>query len=298
MSTIKNLKTMLVCLDLTDIDPNLIDYAAFLSQSLGMDKVIFIHAIQAYDLPDKSSKKFPDLKTDLRQRIEDEINSVVSNHFKKNIETEVITKIEDEDAANMIIDFTRKESVDLALIGQKYGEDRTGHYGHKIAAEALTDLMFIPEEPDLSLDTILCAVDFSKVSEKAFRRCLNISKAVNTKLICYYLYDTQKSYFPATTFKTKGMLEKRIYNRFRKFLAKFGLNPDDVELRIGVSEEFKSQAEKLYEEAEAQDVDLLVVGARGKTSVVTSLLGNVTEGLRKMEKQMPIMIMKNVKTKE
>jgi nucleotide-binding universal stress UspA family protein len=298
MSTIKNLNTMLVCLDLTEIDRSLIRYASYLSQALELKKVIFFHAIQAYDLPDKSSKKFPDLESDLSTKIKSEINSVVSSHFKRNINTDVITRIENEDAANVIIDFTRKEEVDLALIGQKYGEDRSGHYGHKIAAEALTDLMFIPEDPELSLNKILCAVDFSKVSEKAFRRCLDISRAVDAPIICHYLYGTHKSYFPATTIRTKGVMEKKIRKRFRKFLKKFDLTPDDVELRLRVNEEFKSQAEKLYDEAEEQKVDLLVVGAKGKTSVVTSLLGNVTERLRRMEKQMPVMIMKNVKTRE
>ena len=298
MSTIKNLNTMLVCLDLTEIDRSLIRYASYLSQALELKKVIFFHAIQAYDLPDKSSKKFPDLESDLSTKIKSEINSVVSSHFKRNINTDVITRIENEDAANVIIDFTRKEEVDLALIGQKYGEDRSGHYGHKIAAEALTDLMFVPEDPELSLNKILCAVDLSKVSEKAFRRCLDISRAVDAPIICHYLYGTHKSYFPATTIRTKGVMEKKIRKRFRKFLKKFDLSPDDVELRLRVNEEFKSQAEKLYDEAEEQKVDLLVVGAKGKTSVVTSLLGNVTERLRRMEKQMPVMIMKNVKTRE
>ena len=297
MSNIKNLNTILVCLDLTDIDRSLIRYASYLSQTLELKKVIFFHAIQAYDLPDKSSKKFPDLESDLSTKIKSEINSVVSSHFKRNINTDVITRIENEDAANVIIDFTRKEEVDLALVGQKYGEDRSGHYGHKIAAEALTDLMFIPEDPELSLTKILCAVDLSKVSEKAFRRCLDISRAVNAPIICHYLYDTHKSYFPATTFRTKGVIEKKVRKRFRKYLNKFNLSPDDVELRVRVNEEFKSQAEKLYEEAEEQKADLLVVGAKGKTSVVTSLLGNVTERLRRMEKQMPVMIMKNVKAR-
>lgn len=298
MSNIKNLNTLLVCLDLTEIDRYLIEYASYLSQTLEMDKVIFFHAIQAYDLPDKSSKKFPDLETDLSTKIKAEINSVVSSHFKRKINTDVITRIEDEDAANVIIDFTRKEDVDLALIGQKYGEDRSGHYGHKIAAEALTDLMFVPEEPDLKLDKVLCAVDFSRDSEKAFRRALDIAQSTNSTIICHYLYDSSKSYFPATTIRTKGVLDKKVHKRFRKFLKKFDLTPDDIELRMRVNEEFKSQAEKLYEEATSLEVDLLVVGAKGKTSVVTSLLGNVTERLRRMEKQMPVMIMKNVKTRE
>jgi nucleotide-binding universal stress UspA family protein len=158
--------------------------------------------------------------------------------------------------------------------------------------------MFVPEEPDLKLDKVLCAVDFSRDSEKAFRRALDIAQSKNSNLICHYLYDSSKSYFPATTIRTKGVLDKKVHKRFRKFLKKFDLTPDDIELRMRVNEEFKSQAEKLYEEAASLEVDLLVVGAKGKTSVVTSLLGNVTERLRRMEKQMPVMIMKNVKTKK
>lgn len=295
MRSINHLNTLLVCLDLTDIDQYMIEYAAFLSQKLKMGKVIFLHAIQAYDLPDKSSKNFPDLKTSLSQRIEEEINSVVSSHFKQKIDTNVITKIEHEDAANVIIDFTRKEKVDLTLVGQKYGEDRTGHYGHKIAAEAATDLMFIPEKPEMRVNKILCATDLSKASEEAFERALDIAKAADTELMGYYLYDIRKSYFPATTMRTQRMLEKKIQHRFRKYLARFDVDPESVPLELGVNEEFKSQAEKLYETAEAENADLLIVGARGRTSVVTTLLGNVTERLRRIEKQIPVMIIKNNK---
>jgi nucleotide-binding universal stress UspA family protein len=295
MGSINHLNTLLVCLDLTDIDQYLIEYAAFLSQKLKMGKVIFFHAIQAYDLPDKSNKNFPDLKTSLSQRIEEEINSVVSSHFKQKIDTNVITKIEHEDAANVIIDFTRKEKVDLTLIGQKYGEDRTAHYGHKIASEAETDLMFIPENPELQLNKILCATDLSKDSEEAFLRALDIATAVGTPLMCYYLYDIRKSYFPATTMRTQSMLEKKIRKRFRKYLTRFDVDPESIPLELGVNEEFKSQAEKLYESAETEKIELLIVGARGRTSVVTTLLGNVTERLRRIEKQIPVIIIKNSK---
>ena len=297
MNTIKNLNTMLVCLDLTDIDQALIRYASFLSQALETNKIIFIHAIQAYDLPDKTSKKFPDLRSSLSTTIEEEINSVVSNHFKKQIKTEVVTKIEDEDASEVIIDFIEKEKVDLTLVGQKYGEDREGHYGQRIAEQAQSDLMFVPEDPVDSLERILCAVDFSEASEKAFLRALEISRKAESRLTCHYIYDTSKSYFPASTLKTTSYIEKQFNKRFKKFLKKFDLKPEDVNCKFDVDDSLTSQAEKTYRTAKEEESQLVIIGAKGKTTSVTTLLGNITENLRRMDKEIPVMIMKNLKKK-
>jgi nucleotide-binding universal stress UspA family protein len=297
MNTIKNLNTMLVCLDLTDIDHALIRYASFLSQALETNKIIFFHAIQAYDLPDKSSKKFPDLKTSLSKTIEEEINSVVTNHFKKQIKSEVVTKIEDEDASDVIIEFIEKENVDLTLLGQKWGEDRQGHYGQKIASHAQSDLMFIPEEPESSVSKILCAIDFSEAAEKAFRRALDISKTLNSEIVCHYIYDTSKSYFPASTLKTTSALEKKFLKKYKKFLKKFDMKPEEVQCRHDIEEGLNSQAEKSYKVAKEEDVQLMIIGAKGKTSSVTTLLGNITENLRRMDKEIPVMIMKNLENK-
>lgn len=294
MNDIKNLNTILVCLDLTDIDHSLIQYASFLSRTLETDKIIFIHAIQAYDLPDKSSKKFPDLQSSLSKTIEEEINSVVSDHFKRQVKTEVITKIEDEDASQVILNFIEKESIDLTLIGQKPGEAREGHYGHKIASHASSDLMLIPEEPKLDISKILCAIDLTDDSRKAFRRSRDIAKVTRSELVIQYIFDVSKSYFPAATLKSTTNLEKNFKKKLNKFLKKFELKSDDIHYRYAINDTFKSQGEKLYQAADEEQADLVIIGASGQTESVTSLLGNVTENLRRMEKEIPIMIMKNL----
>ncbi len=296
MNTIKQLNTLLVCLDLTEIDEHLIQYASFLSEALDTERVIFLHAIQAYDLPDKKSKKYPGLQSTLSQTIRKEITNAVSERFRRGTKTEVITKIEDEDAAELIIDFTRKEEVDLTLIGQKFGEDRAGRYGQKIATQVQSDLLFVPENPDYSLNKILCAIDFSRQSERAFTRALDIQKATGAKLTCYYIYDTSKSYFPATTLRSSSALEKNMEKKYRKFLKKFDLTPDQVPCHFELNDQIRGHAERINRQAEAEQAHLLVIGCRGQTSKVTSLLGNVTENIRRMDMDMPVMIMKNLKT--
>lgn len=297
MDKIKELNTLLVCLDLTEIDQHLIQYASFLSEALQTERVIFLHVIQAYDLPDKKGKKHPDLESTLSQTIRKEITSAVSERFRKGTKTEVITRIEDEDASEVVIDFTRKEEVDLTLIGHKFGEDRAGRYGQKIATQVQSDLMFVPESPEFSVEKILCAIDFSRESERAFRRALDIQRLTGAGFTCYYIYDTSKSYFPATTLRSSSTLEKNMQKKFRKFLRKFDLTPDQVSCQFELNDQIQGHAERITRQAEEEESNLLIIGTRGQTSRVTSLLGNVTENIRRMDMEMPVMIMKNLKKK-
>jgi len=284
---------LLVCLDLTEIDQYLIQYASFIGEALHVERVVFLHAIQAYDLPDKKSKKYPDLETSLSQTIRREIHNAVSEQFHTDIRTEVVTKIEDEDAADMIIDFTSKEPVDLTLVGQKFGEDRAGRYGQKIATQAKSDLMFVPESPELSVEKILCAIDFSSNSERAFQRALDIRRVTGAQLTCHYIYDTSKSYFPATTLRSSSNLEKTARKKFRKFLQQFDMTPEDVHCNFDFDDKIKGHAAHINEEAETQKSQLVIIGAKGQAGSETSLLGNVTENIRRMDVEMPVMIMKN-----
>lgn len=286
---------MLVCLDLTDIDHHLIQYASFIGEALHVNRVVFLHAIQAYDLPDKKSKKYPDLETSLSQTIRREINNIVSERFQSGIQTEVVTKVEDEDAADMIIEYTRNEPVDLTLLGQKFGEDRTGHYGHKIATQVKSDLMFVPESPELAVEKILCALDFSENSERAFQRALDIRQVTGAEMTCHYIYDTSKSYFPATTLRSSSNQEKAARKKFEKFLEKFDATPQDVPCNFEINDKIKGHAARIHAEAESQKSQLVIVGAKGQATSVTSLLGNVTENIRRMDMEMPVMIMKNTR---
>src|SRR6056297_168174 len=284
---------VLVCLDLTEIDEHLIQYASFISQTLNVDKVTFIHIIQAYDLPDRSGKELPQIETSLNKNIKEEIGEISNSKFQKETKIDVITKIEDEDAANIIIDFVKKEEFDLVLIGQKFGQDREGRYGQKIAASIDTDIMFVPQGAPLSFENILCAIDLSKESEKAFALAKNFTIKTGKKLSCYYIFDTSKSYFPASTLESYSALGNKAQKKFKKFLKKRDIKEKEVNFYFTVEAEAENQAKKVYEKAKTLNASMIVIGAKGNTNKVTSLLGNITENFRQIEKEIPVLIIQN-----
>ncbi|MFW5753777.1 MAG: universal stress protein [Marinilabiliaceae bacterium] len=296
MGAVKNFSNMLVSLDLTDIDVQMIGYAYFLSQKLDIDKVYFVHAIQAYDLG-RDGRKHSEVRNSLSDSIRKKINETVSERFRESTQTEVITRIEDEDAARGVLEVIQNEDIDVTLLGQKYGQNREGRYAREISTKADSDLLLVPEDPSMKLDHIVCAVDFSGDSETAFREALDMSRLTGAKLSCYYIYDIRKMYFPAATDQDLASLEKQFEKKCDKFLARFGLQSSDVDRLFNVNDKLTGQAEKLYNKAVDVGADLIIVGARGQTDSVISLLGNITENLMRMETEVPVMIIKNKKSK-
>lgn len=286
-------RNLMVCLDLTDIDKSLIAYAAFMARMLPASKVTFFHAIQAYDLPDRGNRRFPDLETELNAIIRDEMHNSVDSYFEEQCQWDVATQVGYEDAAREIVEFIKSNEIDLTLIGQKYGENRQARYSHKIAAEASSDLLLVPQYAEKSIDPVLCAIDFSPQSVRAFERTLDLSRTWGVKMNCYFVCDPTRAYFPATTERSASHYQQQAKRAYEQFLKDYGLSPDDIPCRIETGHELTSEAENIYQAAIEDNARLIVIGAQGDTANVTSLLGNLSESFRLMEKEIPVMVLKN-----
>lgn len=286
-------RNLLVCLDLTAIDTDLIRYAAFMAKTLPAQKVTFFHAIQAYDLPDRANRKFPDVETELNAMIRDELHKSVDANFEEKCQWEVATQVGYEDAATEILEFIQKKEIDLAIIGQKFGEDRQARYGHRIAAEAGSDILLVPQYAEKSIDPILCAIDFSDEAARAFERALDLARAWGVRVDCYYIFDSTRAYFPASTDRSSNYQLQQSRKAYEAYLEAYGLSEKEVPCRIEIGDQMASEAENIYHEALNKGARLIVVGARGDAGTVTTLLGNLCETFRLMEKEIPVMIVKN-----
>ncbi|MBS3754798.1 MAG: universal stress protein [Desulfobacterales bacterium] len=287
------IKNIMACLDLTEIDAGLIDYAAFIANAFEAENVIFTHVIQAYDLPKKSSKSFPDLKTSLNKMVHDELDQRIDPRFRQTHNTEVEVRIEEEDAAEGILSCVEENAADILLLGQKSGEDRKAVYGGKVAAQAPCDIIFVPETHSSSARKVLCAIDFSAQSKAAFDRALYLSENKGSSVICHFIQDKTKAYFPASTQKSADRSQSRAGKKYREFIESFQRDPDNFPCRIETTDELTSEAEKIYQAAEDESAELIIIGAAGNTGTETSLLGNISESLRRMQKELPVLVVKH-----
>jgi nucleotide-binding universal stress UspA family protein len=280
------LDVMLVCLDLTDIDDQLIDYAVSLAGKTGSSRIIFTHVIQAYDLGETNDTGLGELQEKVRLQLERRINRLVTGP----VHTLVTVEIEHEDVSRRVIDMSRQQKADLVVMGKKHGSNRDLRYEKQITEAAYGNVLIIPEGSRSGEDHILCALDFSEASKKAFTLALQMHKKTDGRLSCYYLYDTGSSFFPTSTIKSSASFEQRLRRQVKSFLSAFDLHIEDVPCRIEIDDTGSlSHAERMR----SISASLIIVGARGDVSKETSVLGNTIENLRHTDYRVPVMIVRN-----
>ena len=142
---------------------------------------------------------------------------------------------------------------------------------------------------------VLVAIDGSTSSMRAIDYAISIAMKNNSQLIILYVIDFYKyshlssSIILAPTFGSEKYLEEKseaekLMNKIKEnFELKIRDNAksEPTELKTEIVEGAKSVATTIMEYAESKDVDLIIVGNRGRTGFKKLLLGSVSSNIIK-----------------
>ncbi|MGC1134350.1 MAG: universal stress protein [Nitrososphaeraceae archaeon] len=140
---------------------------------------------------------------------------------------------------------------------------------------------------------VLVAIDGSISSMRTIDYAISIAMKNNSQLVILYVIDVYKyPYLPssiilAPTFGSEKYLEERNeaegqMNKIKeKYKQKTNNNIDSKELKTEIVEGAKSAATTIMEYAESENIDLIIIGSKGKTSFKKLLLGSVSSDIIK-----------------
>jgi nucleotide-binding universal stress UspA family protein len=140
---------------------------------------------------------------------------------------------------------------------------------------------------------ILVAIDGSASSRHATDYAISIAIKNDSQLIILYVIDFYKythlssSIILAPTFGSEKYLEEKneAEEQMNKIKEKFKLkikdNTKSKKLKTEIVEGAKSVATTIIEYAELENIDLIVIGSRGRTSFKKLLLGSVSSNIIK-----------------
>jgi nucleotide-binding universal stress UspA family protein len=140
---------------------------------------------------------------------------------------------------------------------------------------------------------VLVAIDGSASSIHATDYAISIAIKNSSELLVLYVIDVYKyPYLPssiilAPTFGSEKYLEEKneaeehINEIKEKYKQKTKNNINSKELKTEIFEGTKSVATTIIEYAESKDVDLIIIGNRGKTRFKRLLLGSVSSNIIK-----------------
>jgi nucleotide-binding universal stress UspA family protein len=179
------------------------------------------------------------------------------------------------------LSISEKENVSLILIVNEI-EHIDNNYNINTVAEKLIrksqkPIWVVKSSSEMFPDKILCPVDFSDSSERALNNAIRISRTFQAELFIITVFEPLEentSLRYNIDFKEENEeLENETRKKFKEFLKKFNFTDINynTELIRG----------KIYEQivtfAKVKDINLIFMGANGKSLLQRVFLGSVTE---------------------
>ncbi|MCG9970766.1 universal stress protein [Christiangramia crocea] len=283
----KNIDNILVALDLTSTDTDIIRYASFLADTLKPKNIYFVHNIKKYEISDLFQEQLKNFN--LEKLISDELDEKVATHFKAETPSKVLIS-EDPYTESLINYIANKYEIDLVMVGNKSKNQGTGIVSDKLMRLLKCDILSVPENARLSMDNIWGGTDFSKESAKVFQLTSILANYTGAKITAVNIYNVPVQFTPyLNKEEIVPKIEKHTREKFEKFLKKNKIT--DCEMKVIRGRE-ASIAEKMTIEAEKSGADLLVVADKGGNVFSSLLVGSVTDELFDRTLKIPLWIVK------
>jgi len=272
-------KRLLVSLNMDEGDKSLTRYAGMIAHMSKAAKVYFLHVAENLDIPDKIRKEYPDMLRPLDEFSVNGMDEAVKKFFNGSNQTEISYDVVEGAILPEILDMAVKKEIDLIIVGKKKRGITPGGFDKKLARKAPCSVLIVPEGVQPKIRKILTPVDFSENSADAldvaaaFVRGSGLPEifSLNVYQVPIGYYKTGKSYD-----EFAKIMEKNARENMNEFIQNIELGDVAVQPILILDKKASRGIESVVKK---EDIDLLVMGARGRSAAAAVLLGSVTEQL-------------------
>ncbi len=265
---------------LSDQDETTLRYAGMLGR-LGLPNTVYVaHVAETLDIPDAVREAYPEALRPLDETIEEQLHYCVGSHFgEPPATTEVQYLVGEGPTADTLLRWTKLKDIDLVIVGTRRRDREGGAMPEKMARRAPCSVLTVPEGAPARIKRIMVPLDFSEHSLDALSKAIAIAAAAgHTELVCLHVYSVPVGYYKIgkTYEEFSAILRSHAEEKCRQFVA--GLDLKGLRL-VTLFEPSEKPASRIPEVAERERVDLILMGARGRSNSAAVMLGSVTERL-------------------
>lgn len=291
-----NYKRIMVGLDLSLMDKTLIEYTAFLSYYFRPEKIYFVNVQPSLDIPDELREAYPEFDQPKDELIKSEVREKIVSHFANYKDFDIEYKVIEGSPGKELLHWAHVKNVDLFITGRKQELQGSGMVPQQLARKISCSVLFVPEKVTMSLRDILVPVDFSDYSNLALEEAKAISKIDSAvKIHLQHSFEVPMGY--SKTGKSEEefahIMEKHAHTRMMKFLEEGKHSSDRIEHVFTFNRERLSPADVINDTAHEEKVDLIIIGAKGRTALTALFLGSVAEKLINKDSDIPLLLVKH-----
>lgn len=272
------------------MDQGLIENACELSKIAGTEHIIFLNVIKDFNLPEDVLKEFPDLIDKAINERKKEINNLVKDHFKCSVKTKLIVKQGNE--TKEILKAANEIKSDLIILGRKKISDSV--LSTRIARRSPCNLMVIPDGAKLKFNKIFIPVDFSDYSLLSLKRTLLLTDQIlDPKIYLQNVVSVPSSYrYSGKSYEEFAEIIKGHAQKELNVLVKKAAPTTQEVIPVFTLDNGENVIDLIRKEAQKKKVDLIVMGAKGRTAASALFIGSKAERMIRINNNIPLMIIR------
>lgn len=273
----QELKRILVCIDLSEIDKSVISYASRIADMMESEKVDFLHVSETNVASSQSA-------------LEKEVNGIFSS------KTPTSVNIQMGKTAESALSWAGLHRSQLIILGKKKKTESSAKHATKIINKALCSVLLIPAMENYSFETLLVPIDFSVGSKMSIDQALKLKEKGNSKVILQHVFYAHSGYTTSgKTYEEYGaILQKNAEKEYQRFMKENEYDQSPFEIIFTLDDDSKP-FDNIYETAKEKSADMIFLSSRGHTPAAAIIKGSTTLNLMQYDDDIPFFIVKNEK---
>ncbi|MEM1321876.1 MAG: universal stress protein [Bacteroidota bacterium] len=289
----------LIGLELGPTDAGLIRYLDFFSNQVPFNAAYFVHVQPSsgllHSFLEQNKESFQGAVD--RDRLINVMEQKVIQDMTSRKEVYVEYDVREGDPLEQLMQLDEELKTDLVLIGQRTDRRSAAILAKNLIRQSRGNALIVPQEAQPAISTILVPVDFSPNSIKALQTAIALHRQLKqpARILCLNVYTLGEfSLLPddPAMQPAEAVFEDTIRVGFAAFLnTAAGDYQEHVDIVIK-KKMGNSVAKTIQEYAEEEQIDFMVVGAKGHSKVHLMLMGSVTEELLDRNRTIPTLVVK------
>lgn len=268
-------KKILVDLTLTDEDAAILHYAALVSHMAHSEEIYFAHVTDTLDLTEALRQRYPELLRPMGDYVQTDMKKRVQAHFDGYPETNIQYRVSEGAPLYELLRLARLNDIDLLIVSSDAG--RIGGLSEKLARKAPCSVLIVPPTAQPEITSVLVPIDFSSHATDAMDVGLAFASAADVdKIHALHAYGIPSGYYKSgkTADEFQEIIEKYGWEKYNDLIAHVDMRGVGADVHFVIEENPHTAIQTAMS---LLKTDLVVMGARGRTTGAAVLLGSVTE---------------------
>lgn len=193
-----------------------------------------------------------------------------------------------------VVAFQAEHSMDIFIAGKKKDKNKSGRFAKDLIRRLDIPVMLFPEEinENWKLKDILVPYDYSDYSDKALLAALELKKVKPVERIeCFHLINSP-AFSGGALMSSQKIVRYMVEDRKMEFQVKMndlGIK-DHPDLELKLYDKFAGS--EIKKRAYTGGFSLIIMGAKGHSTIERFFLGSVTEKVISLNDKLPLLIVR------